>query len=340
MSWYFLGSNQMRGASAKSTFGSDSARTRPLKSHRAPSRKRPYAKTPVSGGFVRLPAGIISKRKPMASMGMVRARARFCLVAVRNAAWKKKALNQKVAGGSRSSHCRKKASLASRSFTYDAMGLNDGYDLLFHATGIVPTTSESPSFSSSADMTTSPLTARISDASDAFTRSVSRLNLLSSPHSTVFIDSAQSTGYRTNAASKSKVSFWNFCRMSVAVAVIAASFDDDPPEPDPPPSVSRIAENSDAVSCVLFVMFAFSCNPKISGAATSGNSSTTLRNSSCCVSSGPSSPSPLRRRRVAGTAYVPLADSALPVRRFSGAKNRSKIEFSVILSCPSVTRPP
>ena len=75
----------MVGAREKSTFGNDSARNLSALSQRAPSRKRPLVKTPLSGPLLYLSSGFISKSNTTSSMGIVYLRAKFCADPVKNA---------------------------------------------------------------------------------------------------------------------------------------------------------------------------------------------------------------------------------------------------------------
>lgn len=114
--------------------------------------------------------------------------------------------------------------------------------------GLRFTKSALPSTSSSEDITTSPLTAFWMLLRLVRIRVSRLLKRISSWQSTVFIDSAHSTGYLSCANSMSKFS-GSFCAMSAETTRIMSSLLEEPPPPLlPPPSVSSTLVSSALVS--------------------------------------------------------------------------------------------
>ena len=109
---------------------------------------------------------------------------------------------------------------------------------------------------------------------------------------TVFIEFSHSVGYLTSASSMS-YSPGSFDAKSFAMALTISSRSLPPPPPEEEPCVSIAEEKRRDVSFWSFVMLAFSCIKKISGALTSGHASSCCKYDLCAPS--------------VGTTYVPLS---------------------------------
>mmetsp|Transcript_4798 Transcript_4798/g.5595 ORF Transcript_4798/g.5595 Transcript_4798/m.5595 type:complete len:204 (-) Transcript_4798:2569-3180(-) len=188
-------------------------------------------------------------------------------------AWvKKNPENQNTVGGPSFNQLEKKCILSNNSLMYGPRGFNDGKLFLSQSAGTWPLPRAVPTFSSSADITTRPLTAFPISTSDFRITDVRPFTRPSSCVSTVFIDSRYVTGYLAMASSRLK-SGGRRLRISSEVDAMMSSAE-TPPAEESRDWVNIREFNKRLVSCISLLMFALSCSPNTSGGAISGRDCT------------------------------------------------------------------
>mmetsp|Transcript_3575 Transcript_3575/g.14887 ORF Transcript_3575/g.14887 Transcript_3575/m.14887 type:complete len:324 (-) Transcript_3575:1816-2787(-) len=169
----------MQGMRQKSTPGSISAMRWVSSSQRAPSRKRPWIKTPSSGASFTPSSrnGLTAVAKSSVSIAIFVLRAYICSAPVMKPCGKKKPLIQKLGGGPSRTQLSTKATRAKKSSIHEARGFSDGYAAASHAGGTFWNRNAWYMVSSAGDMTTRPLIAFSSSRREDRTSWMSTLNL-------------------------------------------------------------------------------------------------------------------------------------------------------------------
>mmetsp|Transcript_53885 Transcript_53885/g.129831 ORF Transcript_53885/g.129831 Transcript_53885/m.129831 type:complete len:261 (-) Transcript_53885:861-1643(-) len=252
-----------------------------------------------------------------------------CSAPVMKPCGKKKPLSQYDIGGPWFTHLPIMARRAYRSSTHGVNGLSDGYAAFSHRSGTIWKRKHWCIASSSADMTTRPLMAFFSMASDDLITLTSLLKRTISCSQNTPIEFtlpllvfAKVSGEALRLSKGSG----SFSRMSSAISPTISSGVLPPALPEARGCMLMIVRIRSPVSFRFNVISAFSCRPKVSGASSSG---------SCSMydSTPPSSPS-------AGAWYSPLSLNLYESLNRSSQKNLIRMARLVRLSHASVARPP